>query len=603
MFQGSMTNLKTWNEYTKSKFLDRLKKLGSVYTYQDKTYNILYYNKTDPEHKDNEKDINFDLSYVKPNIHIKMVYDDIITKYKNINEYKFIPIGWSAGCYFALYFAQLYSLQCLHVILLDPALYTPNNMKLRLQNIDKSGINNKPITNTKFKKMLEKLKKINDNVEDMYSINDVCHHIRSNFFKKHLKLELPVPTIAFVNIQKPEKDEWAKDFNNITRLEEVKILKKHNPDNYKAIVMTNKTHYIFNMIQPAKEIIKEIKSIINDKTYMKNYKIIKKLGTGMHGTVYLVKNIKTKKKYAMKVEQVFEKDLDENFKSPIWREIDFAKNMSKKYPQQFMKIYEYENKKCNYIHQLSEEKWKSIEQNKEIEKYYKELFASPFCSIKLTSIVDDMLHNIIYKLDDMKVIQDLFIQVINIAYLINKEGYYHRDLHPKNIGVIYTKDKYIKILDRKVLTHGYILQAIDYGMVLHKKYILEEWESNALKYENDMYQNFYKIIFKIMLKNLIKKYPDVDINKIVPISKKDSKILEPYLENIKVDNSKWSNSNYEYFQELLYKIVFFDKFQEQLNIIDRVVLFEFIPIESIKFIVKNYYNLKKILEHLCGLIY
>ena len=49
------------------------------------------------------------------------------------------------------------------------------------------------------------------------------------------------------------------------------------------------------------------------------------------------------KKYAMKVEQVFEKDLEKNLKSVIWREIDFAKNMSKKYPQQFMKIYDYEN--------------------------------------------------------------------------------------------------------------------------------------------------------------------------------------------------------------------------------------------------------------------
>ncbi len=84
---------------------------------------------------------------------------------------------------------------------------------------------------TKFKKMLEKWKKINDNIEDMYAINDVCHHIRSNFFRKHLKLELHVPTISFVNIQKPEKNEWAKDFNNKTRLNEVKILTKYNPMN------------------------------------------------------------------------------------------------------------------------------------------------------------------------------------------------------------------------------------------------------------------------------------------------------------------------------------------------------------------------------------
>ena len=343
--------------------------------------------------------------------------------------------------------------------------------------------------------------------------------------------------------------------------------------------------------------INKFKEIICEsfKSYMENYKIIKEMGSGMHGTVYLVKN--KGKKYAMKVEQVFEKDLEKNLKSVIWREIDFAKNMSKKYPQQFMKIYDYENKKCNYVHHLSEEKWKSM--NPEIKKYYKDLFASPYCSIKITNIVDNMLHNIIYKINNKKVILDLFIQVVNLAYIINKEGYYHRDLHPKNIGVVKTKNKYIKILDKKVLTHGYILSAIDYGMVLHKKYILEKWEINALKYDNDLHTNFYKIIFKIMLKNLINKYPD--INKKVPISDKDAKTLKPILENIKIDNSKWIKNNYDYFQELLYKILFFDKFQEQLGINDKVELYEFIPLESVIFIVKHFYDLEKILNHLISL--
>jgi hypothetical protein len=43
MFQGSGMNLKDWNEYTKSKFLDRLKELGTVYTYQDKVNNVWHY--------------------------------------------------------------------------------------------------------------------------------------------------------------------------------------------------------------------------------------------------------------------------------------------------------------------------------------------------------------------------------------------------------------------------------------------------------------------------------------------------------------------------------------------------------------------------------
>jgi hypothetical protein len=261
MFQGNATNLKSWNEYTKSKFLDRLKEIGSVYIYQDKTHNIWHYDKTNPEvdYKDFDSDIDIDLSYVNPNKHIKMVYDDIKEKYKNSNDYKFIPIGWSAGCLLALYFAQLYSSLCIHVILLESMVFTPNNIKIRLKELD-NGIY--PITNAKYKKMLHNWKTNQTDVEDAYKINNLNNYIRSLFISQYLNLELHVPTLAFVNIQELEKDEWSKDFNNKLRLSEVKILEKYNPKNFKAIILCNKSHYIFNMIQPAKYIIKQIKNII-----------------------------------------------------------------------------------------------------------------------------------------------------------------------------------------------------------------------------------------------------------------------------------------------------------------------------------------------------
>jgi len=261
MFQGAGTNLKSWNEYTKSKFLDRLKELGSIYTYQDKVNNIWYYDKSDSEHIDFDPDMNFDLNYVKVNKHIKMVYGDICKKY-NIDNYKIILIGWSAGCLLALYFAQIYKSKCLHVILLDSAVWTPKNMKLRLEEIDSSGINNKPVSNTKFKQMLKNWKNNHTNIEDMYKINDVCHHIRSTFISKNLNLKLSIPTTSFVNIQSPEGKEWSKPFNNSTRLNEVKILEKNNPKTFKAFILKNKGHMIYNKIQPAKIIINYIKNII-----------------------------------------------------------------------------------------------------------------------------------------------------------------------------------------------------------------------------------------------------------------------------------------------------------------------------------------------------
>ena len=239
MFQGSITNQKHWNEHTKSKFLDRLKELGSVYTYQDKTYNIFHYDISDPEHKDFDSEIDIDLSYVRPNTHIKMVYEDIKKKYKNIKDYKFIPIAWSGGSMLALYFAQIYSSQCMHVILLDSNTLTPNTIKENLKGLKKATKDIYPITNAKYKKMLQELKKTKTDLKDILNI----YYINSY-------------------INKPEGDEWSKDFNNKLRLEQVKTLEKHNSENYKAIIFINKTHYIFDKIQPAKAIIKEIKKII-----------------------------------------------------------------------------------------------------------------------------------------------------------------------------------------------------------------------------------------------------------------------------------------------------------------------------------------------------
>ena len=310
MFQGAGTNQKAWNEYTQSKFLDRLKKLGDVYTYQDKVNNIWHYDMEDKEHTDFDSDIDFDLSYVRPDTHIQMVYADIQAKY-NIAEYKFIPIGFSAGCLFALYFAQLYSENCIHLIFLDSAVWTEYNMKLRLQQIRGSNKNKSPISDVKLRNMLDRWKINNEKLDDMYLINDVCHDIRSSFFSEHLKKKLPVPTLSFVNIQDPEIDEWSKEFNNHRRMGEVKILKKHNPDNYTAIIFTNKTHYIFDMIEPAKKIIEQIKSIIpltlqktprskspkskSPKSKSKSSRSKSKSSTGGK------KKIKTSKKYNKKI--------------------------------------------------------------------------------------------------------------------------------------------------------------------------------------------------------------------------------------------------------------------------------------------------------------
>jgi hypothetical protein len=328
------------------------------------------------------------------------------------------------------------------------------------------------------------------------------------------------------------------------------------------------------------------------ENYFEGYEIIKELGKGFVGTVYLVKDIKTEKKYAMKVENVFKNDIKKTTRSRIWREQEFSDTMTKKYPNQIMKIYKIKNKKCNFTQEINNLDLNSKQNNK-----LKKRHNLPFCSIKILSIVDAVLYDIIYKINDKQTVLDLFIQIIYIAYLINKEGYTHNDLHDKNIGVVYTKDKYITILNKKIKTHGYLLNAIDYNKVIHKKYILSEYDQEKLKYNIDYYYIFKNIILKIMLKNMIEKYPEINIHQKVTISDEHDKILNKYV--IYQDNLDLYL--YNKYKEILYKILFFDTFQEQLNIKDKVKLFTFIPVDSVIFMIQNLNNFEKILKHIINI--
>jgi len=261
MFQGGGTNLKNWNDYTESKFLNKLKKLGKIYTYQDKIYNTMHYDKTIPNYKDYDSDIDINLSYVNPDTHIKMVYQEIKDKYEDIDNYKFIPIGWSAGGYLALYFSQIYSSQCKMCILLDSALITNKNINLRLKSFeDKIDRLVYPIKNNKYIKLLNELK-INKN-DGWKKIITTSNYIRTLFIKKNIKIKFIIPVISFVYISKPEKNEFGFEFNNDTKLREINILHKKNQKMYKSYILKNSGHCVFNKKQSANYIINKIKKYL-----------------------------------------------------------------------------------------------------------------------------------------------------------------------------------------------------------------------------------------------------------------------------------------------------------------------------------------------------
>jgi hypothetical protein len=116
------------------------------------------------------------------------------------------------------------------------------------------------ITNTNLQKMLNNLKK-NNTEENLKMVEKIINYNIFKFYNEYLDLKLLVKTTSFINIENPVKYKWQKD-NNKNRLNEIKILKKLNPDNFSAIILENKTHMIYNNIQPAKKIIKYIDNLI-----------------------------------------------------------------------------------------------------------------------------------------------------------------------------------------------------------------------------------------------------------------------------------------------------------------------------------------------------
>ena len=175
-----------------------------------------------------------------------------------------------------------------------------------------------------------------------------------------------------------------------------------------------------------------------------NITIGKELGKGNYGTTYLATDNRNNK-YAYKIEKILPVNIGKSLKSPYWRENDFARKCANKYPKQFMHLYDSKiDKDCKH------------KQNTEAQ-----LEKSKYCGIKLWSLVDTTFNKafdkkIISNTINLKHYYNYIIQLVNIVYLMQKSGYNHNDFHPGNIGVLSTKDSYIKILNSKIKTFGYL---------------------------------------------------------------------------------------------------------------------------------------------------
>ena len=217
---------------------------------------------------------------------------------------------------------------------------------------------------------------------------------------------------------------------------------------------------------------------------LNTFKKDKLLGRGMFGTTYLVKY--NNKNYALKVQKILPSQRKKNLKHGIWREIDlydYVNTLSKNEQKFFTKLYTYTiYKNCKH----KQKRPRKLNPKGKFGKMMIKMDSSVWCINLLMEYQDKInLYDFVsLKKLTVKQTYSFIFQIIHIHLILYKGGYSHNDLHPKNIMIKKTTDKYFMFNNKKIPYYGYQLVAIDYGLVLHKKF--------KLKLNEDSYEYLWK---------------------------------------------------------------------------------------------------------------
>lgn len=315
-----------------------------------------------------------------------------------------------------------------------------------------------------------------------------------------------------------------------------------------------------------------------------NIKLIKKIGYGMYGTIYLVKY--ENEYHALKIEHILKKDMTKK-SSIIWNEINFSLNFGNNYPDQFIKLraYDFINN-CKHDQQYSSNI--TLFSNK-TQKKIKSLSTSDFCIRKIYSLIDTSLNKIFNKLSKVQ-IYSMLMQLFYTVNLLEKNNYIHGDIHAGNIGVLKTDIKTLTIGNYTIPTEGYIYKLIDYGFTTNKNDIENKKQFKKLFGKESKYIILLLINFPLWTfinKNNIKTNDNKTIYKKI---KKTSefKLLEEFTSDNDLKFLLFQLLNPELYQ----KTVSDYKFKKVYKPVLRIDLLDII------FIIKSLNNLDTIIKFL-----
>jgi hypothetical protein len=177
-------------------------------------------------------------------------------------------------------------------------------------------------------------------------------------------------------------------------------------------------------------------------------KIIKKLGSGVNGTVYLAES--NREKYIYKIEKYEPEASDVKFIHCYDRQVDFDKKVAQKYPNKFMSLKSHGIiEHCNHkqpIPNWAKGKFRKelVAKNKFPSCYF--LLYQPILKYTFADVRDKIHAN------DQLYFKVMY-QVIEQVNIIKMAGFRHADIHSGNI-----------------MSDGTNFRIIDYGQITHKNY-------------------------------------------------------------------------------------------------------------------------------------
>ena len=272
LFPGMNDSGKYWKKYIdfnkmeviETSFLRKLKKLGNVYTYTPNVYNIINNCVCNSECRLNKKvlfsnpkqltmnDINIDYE-------CKRIYEEI-KSYKG----KFIPIGHSAGGWFAVRFTELYQSRCIKTILIESGYLTQKLAKWQIELKTKKHTYPDMTTN-KLQMLVDKLQ-TNRNCKNKLT-KDLEHELTQIYMYyyhrdvKKINKKLPKPTLFFedINITNNSKKDNRRNKRLIEYQDE---LYKKNGNKIKFVYFINTEHHPWWNPKYSDEMIRQIKCFI-----------------------------------------------------------------------------------------------------------------------------------------------------------------------------------------------------------------------------------------------------------------------------------------------------------------------------------------------------